>query len=139
MELIIDGSLFKIDFWDTGVPHAVIFVDELQDTNVEKIGNAIRYHAHFKPTGTNTNFVRVIDRGKIRIRTYERGVEAETLACGTGAIASASASNYRGFTDADLKVEVALPDVLEISLKNGYERPTLAGYVVESFKGEIEV
>src|SRR5207247_4225351 len=74
---------------DTGVPHAVLFVADADRAMVQPIGAEIRHHSHFKPKGTNVNFVQVLGPGHIRVRTYERGVESETLACGTGVTASA--------------------------------------------------
>jgi len=79
----------KINFINTGVPHAVIFVDDLENTDVDNMGRQIRNSKEFAPQGTNVNFVKVIDKDTIAARTYERGVEAETLACGTGSVASA--------------------------------------------------
>lgn len=73
---------------DTGVPHAVIFIDE-EDFPVKQWGKAIRFHPMFQPAGTNVNFVRLLADGSLHVRTYERGVEDETMACGTGAVASA--------------------------------------------------
>ena len=69
---------------NTGVPHAVVFVDDLENTDVRHLGRTLRYHAHFAPRGTNANFVQQRAADTIAIRTYERGVEDETLACGTG-------------------------------------------------------
>ena len=74
---------------NTGVPHFVYFVHDTSTAEVIGLGRQIRHHAAFKPSGTNVDFVEVVDRRMIRIRTYERGVEDETLACGSGAIASA--------------------------------------------------
>lgn len=79
----------KVNLINTGVPHAVIFVDGLGSIDVEKIGSAVRSHRFFGPRGANVNFVQPLGRGSIAIRTYERGVEAETLACGTGSVAAA--------------------------------------------------
>ncbi len=73
---------------NTGVPHAVVFVDS-DSTPVAEWGRTIRYHKQFEPEGTNVNFVRVTADGDLHVRTYERGVEGETLACGTGAVAAA--------------------------------------------------
>lgn len=73
---------------NTGVPHAVVFV-ESDNTPVVEWGRSVRYHQQFEPAGTNVNFVRVTADGDLHVRTYERGVEGETLACGTGAVASA--------------------------------------------------
>ncbi|MCI5227471.1 MAG: diaminopimelate epimerase [Candidatus Electrothrix sp. AX2] len=73
---------------DTGVPHAVVFVDDIEQTDVRTLGNLIRHHQAFMPAGTNVNFAQV-QGNAIKVRTYERGVEDETLACGTGAAACA--------------------------------------------------
>ncbi len=77
-------------FLNTGVPHLVLECDKLEDIDVYEIGKDLRYHKLFKPTGTNVNFVEVLDKNsKLKIRTYERGVEQETLSCGSGVTASA--------------------------------------------------
>ena len=76
-------------YLNVGVPHYVIFVPNVETVDVENIGRKYRYHQAFQPWGTNTNFVQIIDNSTIKIRTYERGVEEETLACGTGTISSA--------------------------------------------------
>ena len=73
---------------NTGVPHVVVFVDDLEAVEVEKLGREIRYHRRFSPAGTNATFVSPVEPGRAAIRTYERGVEGETLACGTGAVAA---------------------------------------------------
>lgn len=89
LQISVDGFFGKVDSINTGVPHVVIRIDDLEQVDVLKIGRAIRYHELFQPEGTNVNFIRMIDGNTIAIRTYERGVEDETLACGTGAIAAA--------------------------------------------------
>jgi diaminopimelate epimerase len=83
------GRKLKVDFINTGVPHAVIFVDALDKIDVAGIGRQVRYHRYFLPAGTNVDFVQPVSYDKILVRTYERGVEDETLACGTGSTASA--------------------------------------------------
>ncbi len=83
------------NFINTGVPHVVIFVDDIDKIDVKTIGNSIRYHKKFAPAGTNVNFVKIKDDKHIRVRTYERGVEDETLACGTGSVASAIISGIK--------------------------------------------
>lgn len=88
-DLKVDGKNVKANFINTGVPHVVIFVKNLKKTDVQKMGSQVRFHKKFKPEGANANFVRLVDSKNIEIRTYERGVEDETLACGTGAAASA--------------------------------------------------
>jgi diaminopimelate epimerase len=74
---------------NTGVPHTVVFVNGLDGINVAQLGKKIRFHRAFAPAGTNVDFVQVVNTTNICVRTYERGVEDETLACGTGAVASA--------------------------------------------------
>ncbi|MFA6915141.1 MAG: diaminopimelate epimerase [Parachlamydiales bacterium] len=79
-----------------GVPHVVIFCDDIEEVLVRKIGRSIRHNTHLHPEGSNVNFIQVLDSATIAIRTYERGVEDETLACGTGAAAAAiAAASYR--------------------------------------------
>jgi len=87
--LKVSGRDIKVDFINTGVPHAVIFVEGLDKIDVKSIGREIRYHRFFAPAGTNVNFVEITGPDSIKIRTYERGVEDETLACGTGSTAAA--------------------------------------------------
>lgn len=74
---------------NTGVPHVVVVTDSLDDVEVVKLGSEIRFHERYAPSGTNVNFIRLQKDGMVAIRTYERGVEDETLACGTGAVAGA--------------------------------------------------
>ncbi|TAN62413.1 diaminopimelate epimerase [bacterium] len=85
----INGRELKVYSINTGVPHAVIFVEGIEHIDVSNIGRQIRYYECFAPAGTNVDFVEAVDSDTIKVRTYERGVEDETLACGTGAAASA--------------------------------------------------
>ncbi len=86
--LLVGDEERTVGYVDTGVPHAVLFVDN-DDIPVTTWGRAMRFHRIFEPKGTNANFVRVLPDGRLKVRTYERGVEAETMACGTGVVASA--------------------------------------------------
>lgn len=89
------GRKIKVNYINTGVPHAVVFVEGVDKIDVDKIGRAVRFHKKFYPEGVNADFVEVEKEDSISIRTYERGVEAETLACGTGAAAAAIITEYR--------------------------------------------
>lgn len=85
-----NGEKYVVNFIDTGVPHVVIFVSDVDKVDLDKLGPYIRYHKKFEPKGgANVNIVQVIRDNNIKIRTYERGVEDETLACGTGSVAAA--------------------------------------------------
>ncbi|RLC31220.1 MAG: diaminopimelate epimerase [Deltaproteobacteria bacterium] len=86
----------SVDFITVGVPHVVVRVRDLQNHPVLVQGRDIRYHSRFAPEGTNADFMTVAGPDRLKIRTYERGVEDETLACGTGAIASALTASVRG-------------------------------------------
>ncbi len=87
---VLDESEFdEGGYLNVGVPHYVIFVPDVERVEVLTIGRKYRYHQAFAPWGTNTNFVQLVDKNSLKIRTYERGVEEETLACGTGTISSA--------------------------------------------------
>jgi len=105
---LTDSKNLKIDFTidledgpvtvssiNTGVPHVVIPVDDIYNVEVVKLGREIRYHEKFAHAGTNVNFFCPVKEDKIEIRTYERGVEDETLACGTGAVACALVYAYK--------------------------------------------
>lgn len=85
--LEIEGSRFTIDVIDTGVPHGVIFVEDLNALHFADVARPIRFHPQFSPEGINVNFAQMFPDGSVAVRTYERGVEEETLSCGTGAAA----------------------------------------------------
>ncbi|MBN1521196.1 MAG: diaminopimelate epimerase [Candidatus Aureabacteria bacterium] len=87
--LELAGEKRTVHFINTGVPHVVMFVEDVTKADVSAWGKAIRYHELFQPKGTNANFVEVVDKKTIKVRTYERGVEDETFSCGTGTCASA--------------------------------------------------
>lgn len=89
LPLKINKRTIRVDFINTGVPHVVIFAEGLDKIDAVSIGRQIRFHKRFLPQGTNVDFVQIIDDNNIKIRTYERGVEDETLACGTGTVAAA--------------------------------------------------
>ncbi len=101
LNIVLHG--YEVSAINTGVPHAVIFVDSLDDTELMKEAPKIRYDGIF-PKGTNVNFVKVISGNEITIRTYERGVEGETLSCGTGSVACAAIAHRLGKTGNNVKV-----------------------------------
>ncbi|NDV20093.1 diaminopimelate epimerase [Pseudodesulfovibrio sp. JC047] len=122
-------------FTDTGVPHAVVFVDDVAALDIMDLGAKIRHHAAFAPAGTNVNFAQVIDRNTLLLRTYERGVEAETYACGTGAAATQVLAHTLGLTDDVANLTTSAGEVLTIFL-NG-ETVFLQGAAELTFQGEL--
>ncbi|MGD0412550.1 MAG: diaminopimelate epimerase [Verrucomicrobiota bacterium] len=127
---------------DTGVPHAVMYVPDADQALVQSLGAEIRGHAHFAPRGTNVNFVQLRGAGAIRVRTYERGVEGETLACGTGVTAAALISAELHQLTSPVRVQAQGGDWLEVSFerKEGqFANVRLTGPADFVFEGEIAV
>jgi diaminopimelate epimerase len=101
-EIIADYEVYAVN---VGVPHAVVFVDEIADIPLDEVAPIIRRHPSF-PQGANVNFVEVAGEDELRIRTFERGIEGETLSCGTGATASAAVAHHLGYPGTDDKAPV---------------------------------
>ncbi|HVN72340.1 MAG TPA: diaminopimelate epimerase [Desulfomonilia bacterium] len=136
----VAGRKTTVHFINTGVPHTVIFSDHVADEPVFELGRAVRNHSHFAPGGTNADFVQVLSPDRIHVRTYERGVENETYACGTGAVAAAIVSAHLGKVSG-VPVSVRTQGgELKIDFKktNGsYSQIWLMGPVDTVFTGEI--
>ncbi len=140
VQIKVNARSLKVNYVDTGVPHVVIFVQGLDGIDVEHIGRDIRYHNRFKPRGTNVDFVEIIDDKKIKMRTYERGVEGETLACGTGAVASAVITAFTSKVRAceiDVYTKGGVMKVYFNKLGNKIRDVYLEGNVREVYKGEV--
>jgi diaminopimelate epimerase len=141
-QLLLSVGAETIHSLNTGVPHAVLFVPDADRAMVQQLGPEIRRHPHFGPKGTNVNFVQRLGPNHIRVRTFERGVEGETLACGTGVTASALVSaRLHGFTS-PVKVQVQGGDQLEISFKDQageFNDVRLTGPAESVFEGRIEI
>jgi diaminopimelate epimerase len=137
----VDGKMLAISSINTGVPHAVLFVENLDAFDVIGYGRSIRYHAHYQPAGTNVDFIRAVDRHTILVRTYERGVEGETLACGTGAVASALVCARIGEIASPATVVVRSGEPLKIYFEptdKGFEKVYLEGGTKLVYKGSLE-
>ena len=125
---------------NTGVPHAIQFVADAAAVDVKSAGAAIRYHEAFKPKGTNANFVQLMGGNTIKVRTYERGVEDETFACGTGSTAAAIVSGLVHGYRPPVQVLTSGGSVLTIHFEiqgGGVGAPFLEGAVDTVFKGEF--
>lgn len=140
-DLDVNGEKVTVHAINTGVPHAVVFVKELENVDVRKLGKGIRTHLHFAPKGTNVNFLETFGPNDIAIRTFERGVEDETLACGTGVVASALIYSELTGIDGPIKVQVRGGDVLDVAFartgSGTYEDVTLTGPADFVFDGTI--
>ncbi|MDD3813553.1 MAG: diaminopimelate epimerase [Desulfocapsaceae bacterium] len=104
LSVVLDGQERMLSFVNSGVPHAVLFMEEDDEVPVRDWGKIVRFHPLFQPAGTNVNFVQKIGENSIRVRTYERGVEDETMACGTGAVASALFAAVSGMAQSPVAV-----------------------------------
>ena len=132
---------FRCHYIDSGVPHVVIPVESIAKVNVREIGAAVRHHAEFAPRGANVNF---LERrgGGIAIRTYERGVEDETLACGTGVVASALIFAATEGAESPVSVVVKGGDELQVGFEKEGDRftnVTLTGPADFVFEGTVEL
>lgn len=136
MLLPIEGENLTVHHLNTGVPHTVLFVEDLECPSLMELAPKIRFHPAFHPHGTNVNFVSLPDNNALYIRTYERGVEQETLACGTGAVAAAIASAAVHRRQSPISVHTRSTEVLHIDLNDG-AWPIMTGAATHIFDGEI--
>ncbi len=137
IKLKIGGKEYTVHYVITGVPHTVLFVMDLDKADVHRLGRKIRRHRQFQPEGTNVDFVKVHNKNSISIRTYERGVEDETLSCGTGAAASAIVSALLEKTKSPVMVRTRGGSTLKIRSagKNIY----LEGEAKPVYEGKVRL
>lgn len=129
-------------FLDTGSPHHVECVAKVASVNVQEQGAAIRYGAHYFDVGSNVNFVEKVSPEKFKLRTYERGVEGETLACGTGAVAAAIGVHYLKLTSINIVNIDTLGGILEVSFTSHdgqYKNIQLKGSATFVFSGNFSL
>ncbi len=138
----IAGEIHAVHSLNTGVPHAVLFVQDADAAMVQELGAKIRFHEAFAPRGTNVNFVQIQGGNSIRVRTYERGVEGETLACGTGVTASALIASRLHQLTSPIQVQVQCGDMLEVrfeATEGNFCNVSLTGPADFTFDGTTEL
>jgi len=138
--LMIHKCPYKLSFVNTGVPHVIHFVDDLDKINVMELGSHMRNHGEFAPAGTNADFVKIIDKRNIKVRTYERGVEDETLACGTGSVASALIASEAEKMNSPVTVETRSGEKLKVyfdKVGGNFKNVYLEGKAKLVFEGEM--
>lgn len=135
-EIDVDGNVYRMTCVSMGNPHAVVFMDNVADLDLEKLGPHFEQHERF-PKRINTEFVRVIDRGTVEMRVWERGT-GETLACGTGCCATAVACVLNGKTDPDVTVKV-LGGKIHIHWDRETDTVFMTGPASTVFEGEIDL
>lgn len=135
----VNNRGIKVNFINTGVPHAVVFAGGLNEFDIVPLGRAIRYHDKFAPKGTNVDFVEELSKNRILVRTYERGVEDETLACGTGSVASALVYALKTGAINKIYVRTRSTEILTVYFSRDNEEfkdVWLEGRASVSFKGD---
>ena len=138
----VEGRPHTVNFLNTGVPHVVKVLDSVERFDVERFGALIRRHSAFAPRGANANFVAFRSDGGLDVRTYERGVEGETLACGTGSTASALVAAALKGLRSPVRVRTRGGETLKIYFsKDGrrFHDVYLEGNVKKSFEGTVEL
>src|SRR6266480_3301357 len=131
-----------VHFINSGVPHVVVPVSQIDDVDVQRQGAAIRHHEMFSPNGANVNFIEKRDTKQIAVRTYERGVESETLACGTGVVASALIFAALEKIDGPIGILVRGGNELQVGFEQmgtQFKNVTLTGPTDFVFEGTIEL
>jgi diaminopimelate epimerase len=140
LDIPVDDLTLHGHFMKVGVPHAVVPVENLEVLPVKDWGRAVRYHPLFQPAGTNCNFVAVTGPHALMLRTYERGVEDETLACGTGAVAAALISARLGKVSSPVLVYTRGGEVLTVSFQEiggTLSEVFLEGEALVVYEGEL--
>jgi diaminopimelate epimerase len=139
LDLDIGGTPWPaVHSCNTGVPHLVIPVDDIEDVPLDEWGARLRHHEAFAPRGTNVNWVaRPADDAPFLMRTYERGVEGETLACGTGASAVAVVMSRLGRAGDRVPVRTRNGDLLVVTVDHPKKSLVLRGPAITSFTGEV--
>ncbi|QQL46396.1 diaminopimelate epimerase [Sulfuriroseicoccus oceanibius] len=143
IELSLSGTPQTVHFMNTGVPHVVLPVADVTAVDIVAVGRELRFHEHFAPAGTNANIHHVIENGHIRLRTYERGVEGETLACGTGVVANALVHHQLTGAASPIAVDVQGGDTLKVEFEKdadgNYRNVKLIGPADFVFDGTISI
>lgn len=141
-QLNIDEHVHQFHYLDTGVPHSVLFLEELVQPKLCELGPKIRYHNQFHPKGTNVTFATVQSPSVLKVSTYERGVEQETLACGTGATAAALAAAHQYKFSSPIEIEPPSGEIMRIFFERNeseFSQIYLEGPAHEVFEGFVQI
>ena len=142
LQIALPVETVAAHFINSGVPHVVVPVEKIAKVEVKQLGSAIRQHEMFSPAGANVNFMEIRAEDKIVIRTYERGVEDETLACGTGVVASALIHAATSGAKSPITISVRGGSDLQVGFERdgaNFRNVTLTGPAEFVFEGSIEV
>jgi diaminopimelate epimerase len=138
--LNVEGETLTVSSITVGVPHVVVWVTDPETAPVLQLGRAIRYHERYAPAGTNANFVKQLENGAFVIRTYERGVEDETLACGTGSVAAGLIAAAKGMSASPAALHTRGGERLDIYFEqseHGFKNVFLEGDTRLIYEGKL--
>jgi diaminopimelate epimerase len=138
--LVLTGRELSASFANTGVPHVVVLVEDVEKVDVVELGREIRYLPAFQPEGTNVDFAQTAANRRIKVRTYERGVEDETLACGTGCVAAALVVSFKRGLSSPIDCITAGGEVLGVRFRrrgNAVSQIFLEGRAVAVYEGKL--
>ncbi len=136
LKLPVGRAVITGHFLNTGVPHTVILTDDIEKVDIRTFGPAVRNHKLFKPKGTNVDWIEVVNRRFLKIRTYERGVEGETLSCGTGSVAAGVAGFLLGKMEPPITVLARSGEKLCVDFDRTLRAVYLEGKIAFTFRGE---
>ncbi len=119
LKLPVEDQVLEAASIDTGVPHVVVFREAPHSVSIAELGRKVRSHPELGPEGANANFVMVVDEHTLAIRTYERGVEGETLSCGTGCVAAALVTSALGMTQSPVECWTRSGVTLSVHFRGG--------------------
>jgi diaminopimelate epimerase len=140
LRLSLKGQIYEGHHLNTGVPHFILFTSRVEEVALEDLAPLIRRHPKFRPQGTNVDFVQVKKSNTLKVRTYERGVEGETLSCGTGAVASALVGSLTHGVSSPVRVRMKGGDLyiyFERGKNNDFSQVFLEGEARVTFEGKI--
>jgi diaminopimelate epimerase len=139
--ITVGQEVMPADFINTGVPHTTIWVEDIEAADLAGLGPLIRFHEVFQPAGANVNFAQLKEPGMLMVRTYERGIEAETLACGTGSVAVAALAFLKNRVVSPVQVLTRGGEILKVHIEGrpgkDIEKVFLEGKVRLVFRGEV--
>ncbi|MCM8804524.1 MAG: diaminopimelate epimerase [Candidatus Omnitrophica bacterium] len=136
IKIPIDNEIIIGNYVNTGVPHTIIFVEDIEKVNISELGPKIRYNKIFGEKGTNVDWVEIVKNGLIKIRTYERGVEEETLSCGTGSVASAIITFLIKGMNSPINVITRSNEILKVYFDKNLKNIYLEGKTFYAFVGK---
>ncbi|MCL5408537.1 MAG: diaminopimelate epimerase [Candidatus Omnitrophica bacterium] len=139
LSIDVNNENINVHYVNTGVPHTVLFTEDVENLPIETMGHAIRYHKTFQPAGTNVDWVKIMNPREIKVRTYERGVEGETLACGTGVTASVICACLLKKIKSPVNVIVRSGETLKASFSDDLKNIFLEGDAKIVFHGDFRL